>query len=160
MQCAVIEWARHIAGLENANSAEFDANTPHPVIHLLPEQQDIVDLGGTMRLGLYACRLAPNSLAEKLYGETVIYERHRHRYEFNNAYRSLFLETGYQITGTSPDGRLVEIIEYPAHPFFIAVQFHPEFRSRPNAPHPLFYGLLAAAAKNSNRDNSQLVPSL
>ncbi len=145
MQCAVIEWARHIAGLENANSAEFDPNTAHPVIHLLPEQQDIVDLGGTMRLGLYACRLAANSLAAQLYGETVIYERHRHRYEFNNAYRSLFLETGYHISGTSPDGRLVEIIEYPAHPFFIAVQFHPEFRSRPNQPHPLFYGLLSAA---------------
>ncbi|MCH9055753.1 CTP synthase [Parathermosynechococcus lividus] len=160
MQCAVIEWARHIAGLENANSAEFDPNTAHPVIHLLPEQQDIVDLGGTMRLGLYACRLAAHSLAEQLYGETVIYERHRHRYEFNNAYRSLFLETGYVISGTSPDGRLVEIIEYPAHPFFIAVQFHPEFRSRPNQPHPLFYGLLAAATKRGTLTNSHVVSTV
>jgi CTP synthase len=145
MQCAVIEWARHVAGLEGANSSEFDAEAANPVINLLPEQQDVVDLGGTMRLGLYPCRLAPNTLAFKLYGEEVIYERHRHRYEFNNAYRNLFIETGYAISGSSPDGRLVEIVELPDHPFFIASQFHPEFQSRPSHPHPLFRGLLQAA---------------
>lgn len=149
MQCSVIEWARHLANLPDAHSAEFDPETLNPIIHLLPEQQDVVDLGGTMRLGLYACRLQPGSLAAHLYGEEVIYERHRHRYEFNNAYRSLFIETGYTISGTSPDGRLVEIIELPSHPFFIAVQFHPEFRSRPSAPHLLFAGLLQAALKKS-----------
>jgi CTP synthase len=145
MQCSVIEWARNVAHLEKANSAEFDPDTPSPVINLLPEQQDVVDLGGTMRLGLYPCRLAADTLAFSLYQQEVIYERHRHRYEFNNAYRSLFLETGYVISGTSPDGRLVEIIELPGHPFFIATQFHPEFRSRPNNAHPLFLGLVKAA---------------
>jgi CTP synthase len=145
MQCAVIEWARNLANLPKANSAEFDPQTPNPVINLLPEQQDVEDLGGTMRLGLYPCRLAANTLAHQLYQEeTVIYERHRHRYEFNNAYRTLFLESGYRISGTSPDGRLVEIIERPDHPFFIATQFHPEFRSRPNVPHPLFRGFMEA----------------
>jgi CTP synthase len=145
MQCSVIEWARNVAGLEDANSAEFAPNTINPIINLLPEQQDVVDLGGTMRLGLYPCRLAPNTLAFKLYQEEVIYERHRHRYEFNNAYRNLFLETGYLISGTSPDGRLAEIIELPNHPFFIATQFHPEFQSRPSTPHPLFKGFIEAA---------------
>lgn len=145
MQCAVLDWALNVAHLEGANSAEFDELTPHPVIHLLPEQQDVVDRGGTMRLGLYPCRLSPDSQAAALYGAEVVYERHRHRYEFNNAYRTLFLETGYSISGTSPDGRLVEMIEYTQHPFFLACQFHPEFLSRPNAPHPLFRGLLAAA---------------
>lgn len=148
MQCAVIEWARSIGGLENANSAEFDPDTTNPVINLLPEQQDVVDLGGTMRLGLYPCRLNADTLAFKLYQQEVIYERHRHRYEFNNAYRNLFLETGYVISGTSPDGRLVEIIELPKHPFFIATQFHPEFQSRPSAPHPLFKGFVEAASKS------------
>jgi CTP synthase len=112
---------------------------------LLPEQEDVVDLGGTMRLGLYPCRLSPNTLAFKLYQQEVIYERHRHRYEFNNAYRNLFLENGYVISGTSPDGRLVEIIELTNHPFFIASQFHPEFQSRPSTPHPLFKGFIEAA---------------
>lgn len=145
MQCSVIDWARHVAGLPDANSAEFDGNGKHSVINLLPEQQDVVDLGGTMRLGLYPCRIVPNTLAFKLYQEEVVYERHRHRYEFNNAYRNLFLESGYVISGTSPDGRLVEIIEMPNHPFFIATQFHPEFQSRPSNPHPLFKGLVQAA---------------
>ncbi|PSB61046.1 CTP synthase, partial [filamentous cyanobacterium CCP1] len=147
MQCSVIEWARNVAKLENANSAEFDPDSPNPVINLLPEQQDVVDLGGTMRLGLYACRVTPNTLADKLYQEEVVYERHRHRYEFNNAYRTLFLESGYQISGTSPDGRLVEMIELPSHPFFIASQFHPEFQSRPNQSHPLFRGFVQAAIR-------------
>ncbi len=155
MQCSVIEWARHVAGMEHANSSEFDPQTRNPVINLLPEQQDVVDLGGTMRLGLYPCRLQPNTLAERLYGEEVVYERHRHRYEFNNAYRTLFLETGYMISGTSPDGRLVEIIELPSHPFFIASQFHPEFQSRPNAPHPLFRGFVQAAIAHSEQSSGQ-----
>lgn len=145
MQCSVVEWAKNVAMLEDANSAEFDTDATNPVINLLPEQQDIVDLGGTMRLGLYPCRIAPKTLAFSLYQEGVIYERHRHRYEFNNSYRSLFLETGYVISGTSPDGRLVEIIELPEHPFFLATQFHPEFSSRPSNPHPLFKGFVQAA---------------
>jgi CTP synthase len=145
MQCAVIEWARHQAGLAGATSAELDPGTPHPVIHLLPEQQDVVDLGGTMRLGVYPCRLAPGTLAHRLYADEVVYERHRHRYEFNNAYRSLFLESGYEVSGTSPDGRLVELIELKGHPFFAACQYHPEFLSRPGRPHPLFRGLIEAA---------------
>ncbi|MFM7651586.1 MAG: CTP synthase, partial [Vulcanococcus sp.] len=145
MQCAVIEWARNQAGLAGATSAELDPHTPHPVIHLLPEQQDVVDLGGTMRLGVYPCRLGPGTMAHRLYGDAVVYERHRHRYEFNNAYRNLFLESGYEISGTSPDGRLVELIELKDHPFFTACQYHPEFLSRPGRPHPLFRGLIEAA---------------
>lgn len=145
MQCCVVEWAQHIAMLENAHSSEFDPKSPNQVIHLLPEQQDVVDLGGTMRLGLYPCRIQPNTIASSLYKEEVIYERHRHRYEFNNSYRSLFLDTGYVISGTSPDGRLVEIIELPNHPFFLATQFHPEFSSRPSKPHPLFQGFVQAS---------------
>ncbi|MGJ3249328.1 MAG: CTP synthase [Elainellaceae cyanobacterium] len=160
MQCAVIEWARNVAQLDKANSSEFDPESPNPVIHLLPEQQDVVDLGGTMRLGLYACRIAPNTLASQLYQNEVIYERHRHRYEFNNAFRNLFLETGYVISGASPDSRLVEIIEYPDHPFFIASQFHPEFQSRPSKPHPLFAGLVKAAIAHTNPSILVQEPSL
>ncbi|MFL0749814.1 MAG: CTP synthase [Prochlorococcus sp.] len=145
MQCAVIEWARNQAGLTGASSAELEPDTIHPVIHLLPEQQDVVDLGGTMRLGVYPCRIAPDTLAQRLYGEQVVYERHRHRYEFNNSYRNLFIESGYTISGSSPDGRLVELIELKSHPFFTACQFHPEFLSRPGKPHPLFRGLIEAA---------------
>ena len=150
MQCCAIEWARNVAQLKDANSAEFDPETANPVINILPEQQDVIDLGGTMRLGTYPCRLKPNTLAHSLYKDEVIYERHRHRYEFNNAYRNLLLETDYEISGTSPDGRLVEIIEMPSHPFFLATQFHPEFRSRPNKPHPLFLGLVRAALARKN----------
>ena len=145
MQCAVIEWARNIAGLEDASSAELNPNSKHPVIHLLPEQQDVVDLGGTMRLGVYPCRLLTNTIGNSLYNEEVVYERHRHRYEFNNSYRTLLMESGYVISGTSPDGRLVELIELKNHPFFIACQYHPEFLSRPGRPHPLFGGLIQAA---------------
>ena len=158
MQCAVIEWAKHIAGLADANSAEFAPDTQNPVINLLPEQEDVVDLGGTMRLGLCPCRLVPDTLAFSLYQEEVIYERHRHRYEFNNAYRSLLLDTGYVISGTSPDGRLVEIIELRDRPFFIATQFHPEFQSRPNKPHPLFGGFVKAAIAQSSSVCQQLSP--
>jgi CTP synthase len=145
MQCSVIEWARNVEGLTGANSAEFDSCTIDPVINLLPEQQEVVDLGGTMRLGLYPCRVLPDTLAFKLYQEDVIYERHRHRYEFNNDYRDLLLKSGYVISGTSPDGRLVEIVELPKHPFFLACQFHPEFQSRPSTPHPLFKGFIQTA---------------
>ncbi|MFN6393079.1 MAG: CTP synthase [Aphanizomenon sp.] len=149
MQCSVIEWARNVEGLSHADSAEFNPYTEDPVINLLPEQQDVVDLGGTMRLGLYPCRILPNTLAFQLYQEEVIYERHRHRYEFNNIYRNQLLDSGYLVSGTSPDGRLVEIVEYSQHPFFIACQFHPEFQSRPNAPHPLFKGFITAAIAQS-----------
>jgi CTP synthase len=159
MQCAVIEWARNQAGLVGATSAELDADTPHPVIHLLPEQQDVVDLGGTMRLGVYPCRLAPGTLGQRLYGDEVVYERHRHRYEFNNAYRTLFLESGYEISGTSPDGRLVELIELKDHPFFTACQYHPEFLSRPGRPHPLFRGLIEAAQRRLPASPSEAIQS-
>ncbi len=145
MQCAVIEWARNQAGLTGATSSELNSDTEHPVIHLLPEQQDVVDLGGTMRLGVYPCRLKSETMSQQLYNEQVVYERHRHRYEFNNSYRNLFLESGYVISGTSPDGRLVELIELKGHPFFTACQYHPEFLSRPGKPHPLFKGLIEAA---------------
>ncbi|MEL4895264.1 CTP synthase [Crocosphaera sp. Alani8] len=157
MQCAVIEWGRNVAGLRNANSAEFEPETTNPVINLLPEQQDVVDLGGTMRLGLYPCRIAADTLAASLYQQEVIYERHRHRYEFNNAYRNQLLETGYKVSGTSPDGRLVEIIEFSDHPFFIATQFHPEFRSRPNWAHPLFLGFVQAAIEQKTKGSSPVV---
>ncbi len=161
MQCCVIEWARNVAHLETANSSEFEPDSPNPVINLLPEQEDIVDLGGTMRLGVYASRLASNTLAFSLYQQEVIYERHRHRYEFNNAYRNQFLESGYLISGTSPDGRLVEIIEMPDHPFFLATQFHPEFQSRPNRPHPVFLGLVKAALnRRSPQHQSQDLSSV
>jgi CTP synthase len=149
MQSAVIEWARHVAKLDSAHSSEFDPTATNPVINLLPEQHDVVDLGGTMRLGLYPCRLAENTLAHQLYQQAVVYERHRHRYEFNNAYREMFMADGYQISGTSPDGRLVEIIELSSHPFFIATQFHPEFQSSPSNPHPLFQGFMEAALQVS-----------
>ncbi|WP_052128357.1 CTP synthase [Neosynechococcus sphagnicola] len=156
MQCAVIEWARHVGQLGDAHSAEFAPETSNPVINLLPEQQDVVNLGGTMRLGLYPCRLETNTLAFNLYQKEVIYERHRHRYEFNNAYRNLFLESGYTVSGTSPDGRLVEIIELPSHPFFIATQFHPEFQSRPSNPHPLFRGFVQSAQRYADRSSGKL----
>jgi CTP synthase len=161
MQAATIDWARNVAKLDRANSSEFDPHTPNPIIDLLPEQQDVVDLGGTMRLGLYACRIEKDSFAYQLYQQEAIYERHRHRYEFNNAYRNLFLDSGYRISGTSPDTRLVEIIELPSHPFFIATQFHPEFQSTPSLPHPLFKGLMSAAlakiGQNVSENMSELV---
>jgi CTP synthase len=156
MQCSVIEWARNRVHLEDANSSEFNPAAQNPVINLLPEQQDVVDLGGTMRLGLYPCRIAPNTLAFSLYQDEVIYERHRHRYEFNNAYRNLLVESGYTISGTSPDGRLVEIVELPGHPFFIASQFHPEFQSRPSLPHPLFKGFIQAALSQQEESPSAI----
>jgi CTP synthase len=145
MQVACVEFARSVVGLAGANSSEINPATPHPIIDLLPEQKEIEDLGGTMRLGLYPCKLAPGSLAMKCYGDELIYERHRHRYEFNNEYREQLEKAGMRFTGTSPDGRLVEIVEIPDHPWFLAVQFHPEFTSRPNRPQPLFREFVAAA---------------
>ena len=148
LQCAVIEYARHRLGLSDAHSSEFDPTTLHPVIDLLEEQQAVEEMGGTMRLGLYAARLAEGSLARRLYGEELIYERHRHRYEVNNRFRADLEAAGLGLSGVSPDGRLVEIIELPGHPYFIASQFHPEFKSRPDAPHPLFAGLVRAAREH------------
>lgn len=145
MQVAVVEFARHVLGLEGANSSEINPTTGYPVIDLLPEQKDIEDLGGTMRLGLYPCKIASGSLAEACYADELVYERHRHRYEFNNAYRDAMEHKGLHISGTSPDGRLVEMIELPDHPWFLAVQFHPEFTSRPNRPQALFREFVKAA---------------
>jgi len=147
MQCAVIEFARNVCGLSGANSSEFDADTPHPVIDLLPEQKDIEDKGGTMRLGLSPAKLAEDSLAFAAYQDEVIYERHRHRYEVNNQYWAELEQAGLRFSGTSPDGRLVEITEYPDHPWFVASQFHPEFKSRPNRPHPLFRDFIKATLR-------------
>ncbi|HEY5467404.1 MAG TPA: CTP synthase [Clostridia bacterium] len=145
MQVSVIEYARNVIGLENANSAEFDPDTKHPVIDLLPEQKTVDQLGGTMRLGQYPCVLADGTRARAAYGEAVIHERHRHRFEFNNDYRDMLTAGGMSIAGTSPDARIVEMIELPTHPWFVACQFHPEFRSRPNRPHPLFSGFVQAS---------------
>jgi len=150
MQLAVVEFARNVCDLDDANSIEFDLQTPHPVINLLPEQRGIEEKGGTMRLGLYPCRLKKDSLSYGAYQEEIIYERHRHRYEFNNTYRSLLASKGLVIAGTSPDERLVEIIELKDHPWFVAVQFHAEFKSRPNRPHPLFRDFVQACLKYSS----------
>jgi CTP synthase len=145
MQCAAIEFGRAVAGLANANSTEFDKNTPHPVICLLDEQRNVVDKGGTMRLGAHDAVLVPGSKAANAYQTTQISERHRHRYEFNNIYRQQYAANGMIVSGASPDGKLVEIIELTDHPYFVAVQFHPEFKSKPTAAHPLFSELVAAA---------------
>jgi CTP synthase len=144
MQIACIEFARHVLKLEKAHSTEFDLDTPHPVIALLDAQRKISKKGGTMRLGAQPCQLAMDSKAARLYGAFVVNERHRHRYEFNNAYREQFEKAGFVFSGTSPDGKLVEVIEIKEHPFFMGSQFHPEFQSKPNRPHPLFKGFIAA----------------
>jgi len=145
LQMAVIEYGRNQLGLENANSLEFDEATPHPVVTLMEAQKNVADKGGTMRLGSYACTLTPNSLAHKLYGKDEIDERHRHRFEFNNSYRSKFEEKGMKFSGVNKQLNLVEMIELPDHPHFIGCQFHPEFKSKPFAPHPLFAGFIKAA---------------
>ncbi|MEK6545866.1 MAG: gamma-glutamyl-gamma-aminobutyrate hydrolase family protein, partial [Nitrospinota bacterium] len=145
MQCAVIEFARNVCGLAEANSAEFDPSTPHPVIDILPEQNNIINKGGTMRLGAYRCQLRKDSLAFRSYGKKEISERHRHRYEFNNKYRMQLEEAGLKISGLSPEGNLVEIIEIEEHPWFLAGQFHPEFQSSPKNPHPLFREFIKAS---------------
>ena len=144
MQCAVIEFARNICGFEDAHSSEF-ADTENPVIDLMPDQKDIEKKGGTMRLGLDPCKLEEGSISRELYQEEVVYERHRHRYEFNNHYRKQLKEKGMIFSGVSPDDRLVEIVEIEDHPWFVASQFHPEFKSRPNKPHPMFKGFIAAS---------------
>ncbi len=151
MQIAVAEFARHVAGMQGANSTEFDIETPFPVIDLLPEQKEVADLGGTMRLGADPIKLHDGSRAREIYGEAVVYERHRHRYEVNNLLRKRLQSAGLQIAGTSPDERLVEVVELDDHPFFVASQFHPEFKSRPERPAPLFRGFVAAALALADR---------
>lgn len=150
MQCAVIEFARHVCGMADANSSEFNPNSTHPVIDLMPEQLDVENLGGTMRLGLYPCKVYPDTLTSKAYNAELIYERHRHRYEFNNAFREEIVGKGLVLGGTLPNGRLVEIVELPEseHPWFLGAQFHPEFKSRPTNPHPLFREFIGAAVKH------------
>jgi CTP synthase len=149
MQCAVIEFARDVCGLEGANSGEFDTRTPHPVIDLMDEQREVVEKGGTMRLGVYPAKLLAGSVVQKTYGEEVVYERHRHRYEVNNRYRARLEEAGLVCSGTSPDDRLVEFVELPDHPFFVGTQAHPEFKSRPNRAHPLFAAFVGAARERA-----------
>ncbi|MBU5436765.1 CTP synthase [Tissierella sp. MSJ-40] len=147
MQLAVVEFARNVVGLKDAHSSELRSNTPYPVIDLMPEQKDVENLGGTMRLGLYPCKIAEETLAMDVYADEIIYERHRHRYEFNNEFRDKLIEKGLIISGVSPDERLVEIIELKDHPWFVGVQFHPEFKSRPTRSHPLFREFIKAAIK-------------
>jgi CTP synthase len=148
LQCALIEFARNVVGLEDANTTEIDRNCPHPVVCMLDDQYDITHLGGTMRLGSYPCALVEGSRASQAYGSLLVHERHRHRYEFNNQYRQQFTAHGLLVSGTSPDGKLVEVIELPDHPWFVAVQCHPEFKSKPTQAHPLFYGFVQAGLKN------------
>jgi CTP synthase len=155
MQVMVIEFARHVLDSEEANSTEFDRNTPHPVIDLLPEQRGVADLGGTMRLGVYPCVLHRGTLAAKAYGAKKVMERHRHRFEFNNSYREMLGGKGMAFSGISPDGRLVEIAELTDHPYMLGCQFHPEFLSRPNRPHPLFGAFLEAAATRAKRTREE-----
>ena len=149
MQLSVIEYARNVLGLKDSNSIEIDENTKNPVIHIMEEQKDIIKKGGTMRLGAYPCKIKPGSLANKLYQKEEIQERHRHRFEYNNEYRQRLEEAGLKVSGTSPDNLLVEMVEIPSHPYFIAGQFHPELKSRPNKPAPLFVGLVKAAIAES-----------
>ena len=151
MQCACIEFARDVVGLEGAHSTEFDAGTPHPVISLLEEQMKVVNKGGTMRLGAYPCKIQPGTRAAAAYGADVVEERHRHRYEFNNAYRARFSEAGMSFSGLSPDGSLVEIVELPNHPWFVGCQFHPEFQSKPIRAHPLFRDFVNASVEAGGR---------
>lgn len=147
MQLAIVEISRHVIGFADAHSVELDPATTHPVIHLMPEQDGIEDIGGTLRLGSYPCVLEDNSKALELYGNKIIQERHRHRYEVNNYYREDFIRNGIKLSGLSPDGRIVEMMELANHPWFIATQAHPEFKSRPNRRHPLFNGFVGAAIK-------------
>lgn len=145
MQCAVIEIARHVAGLAGANSTEFDQHTPHPVIDLMPDQLAVQEKGGTMRLGVYPCKVMEGTRTYQAYKDEIVYERHRHRFEFNNAYREVLANAGVVVGGTLPNGRLIEIIELQDHPWFVGTQFHPEFKSRPTNPHPLFRDFVGAA---------------
>lgn len=151
MQMAVVEFARNVLNLEDANTSEINPATHHPVIDIMPDQKEITDKGGTMRLGLYPCKLSPDSQCRALYNDELIYERHRHRFEFNNEYRKRFIDAGMRIAGLSPDEKLVEIVELENHPWFVGVQFHPEFKSRPNRPHPVFLGFMKAAKEQTEK---------
>jgi len=148
MQMAVVEFARNVLGLKDAHSSELNPETPYPVIDLMPEQKDIEDMGGTMRLGSYPCKLFENTKAFDAYKDEIIYERHRHRYEFNNEFRKQIQGAGMVLSGVSPDERLVEVVEITDHPWFVAAQFHPEFKSRPNRSHPLFRDFVKASIDN------------
>lgn len=148
MQLSIVEFVRNVVGKSNANSVEFDPDTEHPVIHLMPDQEGVENIGGTLRLGSYPCELAEDTKALELYGDKLIHERHRHRYEVNNDYRDTLTENGMKLSGISPDGRIVEMIELAEHPWFVATQAHPELKSRPNKPHPLFAGFIKAALEN------------
>ena len=148
MQLSIVEFARNVIGYNDAHSIELDPSTTHPVIALMPDQNDVEDIGGTLRLGSYPCVLDKDSKAYQLYGDETIHERHRHRYEVNNDYRTVLTEHGMKLSGLSPDGRIVEMCELPAHPFFVATQAHPELKSRPNRPHPLFRGFVTAALEH------------
>ena len=159
MQVMVIEFGRHVLGSEDSNSTEFDRSTPHPVIDLLPEQRGIGEMGGTMRLGLYPCEFVEGTLAQSTYESASVFERHRHRYEFNNTYREILAEHGMVYSGLSPDGKLVEVAELSDHPFMIGSQFHPEFLSRPNRPHPLFAGFIQAVTRHRQHQNEQVPAS-
>lgn len=151
MQLSIVEFARDVVGFADAHSVELDPKTTHPVINLMPDQDGIEDIGGTLRLGSYPCVLGKDSKAFELYGEEVIHERHRHRYEVNNDYRTALTEKGMLLSGISPDGRIIEMVEIPEHPWFVATQAHPEFKSRPNRPHPLFKGFVAAAIEKASK---------
>jgi CTP synthase len=157
MHVAVSEFARHVVGLDGANSTEMDPETPYPVIDLLPEQKGVEDLGGTMRLGAQAVEVGEGTRARELYHEAVIFERHRHRYEVNNLYRDRLIDAGLVVSGTFEEGRLVEIVELPDHPWFVASQFHPEFKSRPTRPTPLFQGFVGAALARARARAGQTV---
>lgn len=148
---AVVEFARNVLKLEDANSAEFSTTTENPVIHIMETQKSVTEKGGTMRLGAYPCRIKKDTLAYEIYGEENISERHRHRFEYNNSYKERLEEAGLKCSGTSPDGMLVEIVENVNHPFFIGVQFHPEFKSRPDRPAPLFKSFIKSAKENSKK---------
>jgi CTP synthase len=160
MQIAVAEFARHVAGMEGANSTEFDPETPFPVVDLLPEQKEVRDIGGTMRLGADPVKLHDGTRAREVYDEPVIYERHRHRYEVNNHLRKRLEQAGLVCSGTSPDERLVEVVELPDHPFFVASQFHPEFKSRPLRPQPLFRDFVGASLERSRERAPEIEPSV
>jgi CTP synthase len=155
MQIAVVEFARHVAGMDGANSSEFDPETPYPVVDLLPEQKELRDMGGTMRLGADPVRLHEGTRALEIFGEGVIYKRHRHRYEVNLFLRTRLEQEGLVAGGTSPDGRLVEMIELPDHPFYVASQFHPEFNSRPNRPEPMFREFVGAATEHASEARAE-----
>ena len=153
MQLAIVEFARDVIGLSDAHSIELNPRTVHPVIDLMPDQADIEDIGGTLRLGSYPCVLKEGTRSYNVYGEDTIHERHRHRYEVNNDYRNVLEENGMVLSGMSPDGRIVEMIELKDHPFFIATQAHPELKSRPNRPHPLFKGLIQASLSHRKKSS-------